>query len=784
MENNNDKINLLLEKLDRLVMRQDAFSNEINALRNEIAQLKCAEQLKSLRKTDESSKVTISTPIEASKKPENVQVYSTQPRQKDVDSVNENGKNSLAKSNMEKFIGENLMNKIGIAITVIGVAIGAKYSIENELISPLTRIILAYLVGLGLLGLGIKLKAKYENFSAVLVSGAMAILYFITFFAYDLYGFIPKMVAFILMLIFTLFTVVAALNYNRQIIAHIALVGAYAVPFLLSDGTGKVAVLFSYIGILNLGILYLAFKKYWKPLNYVSFTFTWLIFLTWYALKFKTNLHFELAWVFLSLFFAIFYISFLAYKLIQKEKFVAGDVVLIIVNSFVFYGVGYFLLHNHDMGRHYLGAFTLLNAVIHFTISSVIYKQKLADKNIFNLISGLVLVFLTLSIPVQLDGNWVTLLWAGQAALLFWIGRTKKAGFYELLSYPLMLLAFISLVQDWSYVYNSAHSLEQHHVLLNINFLSSILFAGAFLFISLLLRNKNFSVQHRFDEVYTLMSYVIPIITILTFYNSFKLEIELYWQQRFNSSAVEFQSENAEFTYRHLNFDLLKFQYIWIINYSLLFASALSFINLRFIKSRILGAVTLGGNVLLLLVFLVAGLFVLSELRESYFDEAQSPYFNKSTVNLGIRYVSFIFVALILYICYSYHKHMFSQRSFKKAFELVLHITILWITSSELLHWIDIYKSEQSYKLGLSILWGVYSLFLIVFGIWKQNQALRIGAMALFGVTLFKLFFYDIAHLNTLSKTVVFLSLGSLLLIISFLYNKYKLKISPDETES
>ena len=91
------------------------------------------------------------------------------------------------KSDIEKFIGENLINKIGIAITVIGVAIGAKYSIEHELISPLTRMILGYLIGIGLLGFGIKLKKKYESYSTVLVSGAIAIMYFITYFAYSFY---------------------------------------------------------------------------------------------------------------------------------------------------------------------------------------------------------------------------------------------------------------------------------------------------------------------------------------------------------------------------------------------------------------------------------------------------------------------------------------------------------------------------------------------------------------------------------------------------------------------
>ena len=89
----------------------------------------------------------------------------------------------------------------------------------------------------------------------------------------------------------------------------------------------------------------------------------------------------------------------------------------------------------------------------------------------------------------------------------------------------------------------------------------------------------------------------------------------------------------------------------------------------------------------------------------------------------------------------------------KMAFDILLYTTILWIASSELIHLLDIANSTQSYKLGLSILWGVYSLLLISLGIWKNKKHLRIGAIAIFSVTLIKLFFYDISHLNTISKT-------------------------------
>ena len=120
------------------------------------------------------------------------------------------------------------------------------------------------------------------------------------------------------------------------------------------------------------------------------------------------------------------------------------------------------------------------------------------------------------------------------------------------------------------------------------------------------------------------------------------------------------------------------------------------------------------------------------------------------------------------------------QSDFKIAFDFLLHVSVLWIASSELINWMELAGSVQSHKLGLSILWGVYSLLLISLGIAKKKKHLRVGAIVLFGVTLVKLFFYDISDYDTLSKTIVFVSLGILLLIISFLYNKYTHRISDE----
>ncbi len=239
MAENNEQIAQLLERLELLLERQQDFNIQVNQLRKEIQILKKEETESAFQevKPETLEKQDFSEPTPTVSK-ETVP-HIEPPKNDSAPQI----KKPKGKSNLEKFIGENLINKIGILITVIGVVIGAKYSIENNLISPLTRVVLGYLVGLGLIGFGIKLKAKYASYSAVLVSGALAILYFITFAAYSFYGLFPQLMAFGIMLIFTVFGVVAALNYNKQIIAHIGLVGAYAIPFLLSNDSGNAQVL-------------------------------------------------------------------------------------------------------------------------------------------------------------------------------------------------------------------------------------------------------------------------------------------------------------------------------------------------------------------------------------------------------------------------------------------------------------------------------------------------------------------------------------------------------------
>jgi len=788
---NSKQLNLLLIKLENLLLRQQGFEAEIEALKQEVRQLQSPGSA-----PDPPVSVPIpaqptvvfpqrNTPPSFSNQntpapqpvPSPFPQSANQPQASFADKFK---RENIGKSDFEKFIGENLISKIGILILIIGVAIGAKYAIDHDMVSPLTRIVLGYAVGAALMAFAIKLKAKYENFSAVLVSGAIAIMYFITYAAYDFYALIPQALAFALMVIFTSFTVVAAIKYNKQVIAHIGLVGAYAVPFLLSDGSGEVAVLFTYMAIINIGILILSFKKYWKPLFYVSFGLTWLIFIGWRLNLGNPENYFGMSLLFSALFFITFYITNLAYKVSKKEVFGFSDVVILLLNSFIYYGIGYFILAQNKNSSELLGLFTLINAVIHFVVSVVLYKRKLADKNLFYLILAMVITFITMAVPVQLNGGWVTIFWTVEAAVLFYLGRVKNIVIYEKLSFPLIFLAFFSLIQDWiAYydTYSGAYTIATP--ILNVGFLTACIFIASFIWM--------FSISKKETEkpaewvwMRQILNYAIPSILLLVTYITFRMEISKFFNNLYETTKINTNPKvKSEYTSYEFNYNYESLKTAWIYIYTLFFASALTYFNIKKLRNSELAITNWVINLLVIVAFLTQGLYNLSELRDAYLYP-ENQYFVNGSFNIGIRYIALAFFVLLIVMCYQLSRTELLKKNLRTAFDYLLYISLLWMISSELINILELSHSEGSYKLALSILWGIYSLFLIIVGLAKNKKHLRIGAMVLFGITLIKLFVYDIAYLSTISKTIVFVSLGVLLLIISFLYNKYKHLIIDD----
>ncbi len=768
MEEETQKINLLKARLDEMALKQQQLTKEMASLYREIQQLK-ADSSKPREPEVKASQKMQPPPIPGSqkRKPETGTTEiktgpQKHPKIKAGPSQSTDSPSAIQgiNKNLEEYIGGNLISKIGVGAIVIGMGIGLKYAIDNDLISPLMRVIIGYLIGAVLLFFSYRLRKAYKIFGAVLFSGAMALMFFTTYAAHSYFSLLPQGLSFGIMVALTAYTVGEALRFNLPVIAHMGLVGAYAVPFLLGDNPDAIVFLFTYTAIVNLGILYIAFLRYWKSLYYAAFSITWLIYYSWYEFSYQASAHFGGALFFLVLFFVVFYLAFLAYKLVQREKYDLSDVVMLLLNSFIFYGIGYTILQDHELGQHQLGLFTLINALIHLGVSSLVWSYRLADRNLFYLVSGVGLIFTILAIPVQLDGNWVTLLWAGEAALLFWIGRTRKAPIYEYLGYLLFILSFSSLVHDLDVAgFEDARAMP---LVLNINMLTTLFTAG-FLGFSMEVNRKT-EKHHPLQEESLerqFLDYGLPILFLLSLYLGFLVEINNYFDQL----KTRYPG----------NDEIDRFQIIWQVNYTMFFVSVLSLVNLVWLRNQGLARMGLALKLLFLALFLYVGVSEFDALNEVYLSEA---------VNRGgafwyvmIRYVSYLFVGGLLGIAFLNIRSSFIGTNLRLLYDIVFHITLLLIISGELFWWMKTLDAEHSFQAGLSIFWGIYTLMLITLGIGRSQKHLRIMAIVLIGVTLCKVAVVDLADLDTLTKTLVLVILGGLLLVVSFLYNKFREKL-------
>lgn len=767
---NSQKIAEMLQKIEQLSNNLSQMQRELNALKSAahiLREQQYTTQIEPLSDEKNTLPIVDAVPTLTQKNPETPQPIK---ENKHTQTIATPHPPQYASSDIEKFIGENLSNKVGTLVMVLGIAIGVKYAIDKDLISPLMRILLGYLLGFGLVGVSVKLREKYTDLSAVILGGALASLYFVTFAAYDFYNLIPQILAFLMMLIITIYAVVAALSYNLQVIAIAGLVGAYFIPFLLSNNSGRADILFGYVLLVNIGILYIGFKKDWKLTNYLAFPITWLIYLSWVVGNY-TNSKFTVAFIFAILFFALFYILFLAYKFINNKPFTAASISMLLSNTTIFYGIGYFLFASHDIGKDFLGLFTLCNAIIHFGVSLAIYRRELADRNLFFLVSGLVLTFITLTIPVQFDGHWVSKFWACEMALLFWIGRTRQVAAYEILSYPLIALNIVGIIENTQHYYTNTIEIPIFPFW-NEYFWTFVIFWITFYIVFYINKNERYDLPQKKtifsrNSLHSLAGATLIALTYICFF----YEFDAYFTNWYNHTFVVIKNEHH--AYNHHHNDIYSFRDIWLLYYSLLFIICLSIFNIKKIKSKYLSKTILIFSNALLFAFLTLGLYTLGHLKNSYLYPPQ--YFPLSANVLYLRYIGFALLAILFYYAFENTKIFYEDnKDLRRVLEVILSIATLWCIASEMVYWLEITHYNKVYKTVLSILFGSYALFLIIFGIKKEKQHLRILGMLLFGVTLVKLFFYDLANLETIAKTIIMVILGGLLLVVSFIYNKIK----------
>lgn len=151
---------------------------------------------------------------------------------------------------------------LGGACIALAGAFLVKYSIDEGLLGPATRVALGVLLGLVLLVAGDILRRKSGTIGQALTAAGIADLYASLFAAVALYHLLPAALAFVILAGITFLAIALALRHG-PFVGLVGLAGGFLTPAIVSTGEPNPGVLFSYLYLLQLGALWLERQRGW-----------------------------------------------------------------------------------------------------------------------------------------------------------------------------------------------------------------------------------------------------------------------------------------------------------------------------------------------------------------------------------------------------------------------------------------------------------------------------------------------------------------------------------------
>ena len=246
-------------------------------------------------------------------------------------------------------MGVNLFAWIGGLALFLGVAFFVKYSFERNLIPPEVRVAVGFLTGLGLLAGGVVMKRKESAVTAqTLCATGVLILYAVTFASHAYYHFTGSFTTFLLMILITATAFLLAVRMEAKVVAVLGLVGGFLTPPLLSTGVDNPLGLFTYIALLDLGLMAVAFHRRWHFLALLGAAGTIVMQLGWAGQFFTVGKVFVALAVFLG-FDLLFLLAFVVGEKLKQTNRPVSTVA--IVMPFVTLGFAASLLSYADLGQ-------------------------------------------------------------------------------------------------------------------------------------------------------------------------------------------------------------------------------------------------------------------------------------------------------------------------------------------------------------------------------------------------------------------------------------------------
>jgi hypothetical protein len=733
----------------------------------------------------------------------------------------------------EEILAGKWLTWVGAVAMVIGAGLFFKYTIDHDLIGPTGRVVIGVLVGMcTFAGGAYAMLRDYRFLSQGLVGAALGILYFSLFAAFKWIDppVLSQPFAFVGMVLVTTAGLAFSGYFNTQATAILGLIGGFLTPIMLSQNQDAQVMLFSYILILDFGVLGLAGFRKWPAVQILAFIATAMMWLGWFGRWYDPSKLMTTVML-MTAFFLLFALIAVWYNVLRRKPADPGDFFLILATPVLYfaglYGVTsekYFYLH---------GLMALGLAGIYLGLGVLSLSRNPAGKSVVVSLAGIAASFLTIAVPLQLTGHWIAIAWAMESLLLVELGlrfgqpKLRYTGFGLLVVVQVILLQYVGETLDNPGRFDTRFTHSQVDPITQAN-----------------LPTVNMTPADAMTPATATPPYVEPTPAWTDIFNGRSLSFlasaivfgVLAWEYRKRSTfaganaawqgAIDSEhpaapsptSSSATFLHgwllaavpitvlgmlliesfaagmvRHWNIlSMFGTFEVWIaaVAFVLVWLSATC-------GPRWLDKVGLGVFVLLALFLVGSSLTTLDQWRGMWSRLEESPgawsmfLFNPR----GMGFVAALVASAAAFVVYqrgttaavpseqattglpSSPVGDIAGVTVTMLLGVFTFLTLLALLTVETYAQGVIHNWRTATALSITGVWAVYALVALVLGIMSRSASLRVMALSLLVLTTGKVFFYDVWHLSREIRTVAFVGLGVALFSTSFLYRRFRGRI-------
>src|SRR6266545_3016982 len=321
---------------------------------------------------------------------------------------------------LEQRIGARWATWVGIVAILFAVSFFLKWAFDNNYLGPGARVILGLVAGLLMLAAGLVLHRRQDvpYLSEGLSGGGLGILYLSLYGAHALYDLLGPGPTFTAMFAVTVLGALVSVVTGRQSTAVLAVLGGLLTPVLITVEQPDERKLFTYLLVLDILVLGIARYRTWPSLNRLAWGGTALLVAG--TLSRELDPAYPLSrLLLLSALFLLFVAVPLLRERAARLRYAEIDLLLVVANAAGYFWAVYTTLE--PWRPNVEGPYALALAVLYRLVSADYASRVRDDEATVVVHEGVAWTFLTIAIPLALDGRWVTLAWAVQGLMLLWV---------------------------------------------------------------------------------------------------------------------------------------------------------------------------------------------------------------------------------------------------------------------------------------------------------------------------------------------------------------------------